>query len=79
MLQNGAIQGKRVALTVIALFNLIPPIKYTFQICLHSRVLDLHFFADPHPGKNLPDPDPGDIRGVKGKNEKNDFFHVSRK
>ena len=32
------------------------------------------FFADPYPGKNLhadPDPDPGGIRGVKGKN---DFF-----
>ena len=30
------------------------------------------FFADPDPGKNLnADPDPGGIRGVKGKN---DFF-----
>ena len=28
------------------------------------------FFADPDPGKNLhADPDPGGIRGVKGKNE----------
>ena len=52
---------------------------------IKTRVSDPHFFADPHPGKNLhadPDPDPGGIwgrgLGVKGKmNFFFIFFHVS--
>ena len=38
-------------------------------ILIYNSVSDPHFFADPNPGG---------IRGVKGKNEeKIDFFHVS--
>ena len=41
---------------------------------MKNRLSDPHFFPDP--AKNLhadPDPDPGGIRGVKGKN---DLFSV---
>ena len=50
-------------------------------ILLVTSVSDPHFFADQDPGKNLhadPDPVPGVIRGVKGKNVFFfNFFHVS--
>ena len=46
-----------------------------------SEHLIISFFADPYPGKNLhadPDPDPGGIRGVKGKNDFLSFFFTLR-